>query len=878
MQNISKSDIYFFNNQYSDKIVMESLIENREKNFYQSLRHQKVIHGLDRATGLLSDFSINEKVNALLGIPEDSLTCHLDSSIVPYYNKKEFLDKYHYNQPISLQTIMEDHSVFSDMVICQIGPVFCFGIMVAETVDGCYIIITQKRSTGLSEKAINTLFSNDQRWYIFFQKHVDVYHAYKNKYLIFTGKYDDKKGRYYIPMSVFSSVIKVNKPYPVNKWALYITCMNNTENIMVGTTDATIVKLNDKLEYLSIDKKFADYILPSITNCKCYLINEYKKATSLILPTNGSTEISFLAQYKHNPIPPENIKIYAYDPEKAMILHTMSITGGISKHPSFHSYTINLANGEELPEYVYIEMYESESCCRYDNIMKDLMDLYGYEFYTKMMNGEFTSDIVNYEPAHLSVYDFKEFQEFSEYPDIRAFRLQYLIETLKENPARYKDLSKKFAMLNKASIRHEYIQSESPNVFSRSVTSNIGEISDPNDEFKFSEPMMYFKVHLSKDITPSAIVFVNGIRVNTERIHTIKNDSFIYIKRSHLKDDLDNIIEVEVFLEDSTKKNKVESEITFFSTGVSHIIPEAFKFGKLSIENLIFYDRMSKDYLRPDEITYRYSLSLMEITPPTGEPIEFYYDTGDVEFFATAEGEYFTDENNTFLTVRKDNQIEDIPSSSYKILDVSRMYAVLKSAFRLNKELVITNVNTYRKGYLKDGLLSASIIMKNFTGTPDIRRFRVYYGGRLLNDTDYTISLPVKYGGDVIVSLSNISAIDNNREVIVDYLPLVEECVYAGIPDDTLFHDGLFWFTDINYPLLPELLKIYINGIRVPSSKLIDIGATNIFKLEGYVKGDWLQIFMNGTDPYIYDFLDSQRIINSELEVNSEFRDYMISK
>lgn len=877
MQNISRSDLYFFNNQYNDHIVMQSLIDNREKNFYQSLRQQQVMHDLGRISGHMSDFKVNPKLNALLGVPDTTVSYHLDKSIVPYYNKKAFLNKYHYNELITLQQIMEDHNIFSNIILFQIGALFCFGVSFVESSDGCYIIIDGSRDTGLPEQAKEEIFGSDTKWYIYFQSHVNVYYAYKNKYLFFTGNVDNAKGLYYIPMSAFNTLVKMDKPGTLNEWSLYMSCLTSAENVMIGTTKAEIVRIGN-LDYLAIDLEYALFVINHVTNCKCYLINEYRKTACSVIPTNGSNEITFTAPYEKNPIPSENIRIHAYDATNSIKLQTLNVTGGMVKHPALFTYTIHLDEDEELPEYVYIEIYESESNTAYDNIMKDLIKCFGDRYYTRLLENGFSKDVNEYEPSKLQVYDFKEFQKFSEYPDLRAFRTECLIETLHENPERYKALSKKIAVKNKRSIRHEYIQSKSPDVFNRSVMSNINEISDPANEYKFAVPMLYLKVRVSRKMIPSATIYVNGIRVNTERIHINRNDVYIYIKRSHLRPDIDNVIDLEVYLYDTTSESKIEQDIKFYSTGVSNLIPNGDQFGHVDVNNLLIYDKLSGAYLIPDEVTYRYTLSLLELTTPTGEPIEFYFDNKDFDLFLTADNEYFVDIDEKYTIIRKDNCIEDVPYTSNKLLDVSRMFAVLNTGFRVNQDLVITNTNIYRKAYLKDIKLATSIVMKNFKGSPDVRRFRVYYSGKLLNDSDYTISIPQKYGGDVEVSLSNVTAINNNREIIVEYLPILEDVIYDGTPDDELYHDGLFWFTDIDFPIIPDQVKIYVNGYRVPSSKLIDIGALNIFKLEGYNTGDYLQMFINANDEYPYDMLNSKRVINSELLENSEFREYMKNK
>ena len=224
--------------------------------------------------------------------------------------------------------------------------------------------------------------------------------------------------------------------------------------------------------------------------------------------------------------------------------------------------------------------------------------------------------------------------------------------------------------------------------------------------------------------------------------------------------------------------------------------------------------------------------------------MQYFLEEDEHDFFLNSDDEYTVDINDTYLTVRHDTQIEDIPEDSNKPLDISRMFTVLNSAFRVNKTLVLTNVNNYRKSKLLDGTVSPYMSIKTFRESPDHTRFRVYYGGKLLNETEYNITLPEVYGGDVVISLKNVASTNGNKELIAEYLPINEDILYEDIVTHDIYHDELFWFDNIDRPLLADMLKVYVNGYRIPQSNVRDAGGINVFKIDGCNYGDFIQVFV----------------------------------
>ena len=70
-------------------------------------------------------------------------------------------------------------------------------------------------------------------------------------------------------------------------------------------------------------------------------------------------------------------------------------------------------------------------------------------------------------------------------------------------------------------------------------------------------------------------------------------------------------------------------------------------------------------------------------------------------------------------------------------------------------------------------------------------------------------------------------------------------------------------------------MRIYINGYRIPTSKIKDIGTLNVFIVDGLKIGDYLQIFIPAKDEYIYDLENAKLINNVEIKENEKFREYL---
>lgn len=875
MQNIANSDLYFFNNMYDDKTVFEEMIQNRRKNFYQCLRHQALVQGFDHVEGTMDQFTIEPLVNQTLGLPKNTYTLHIDRSIVPYYSKKRFLDKYRFNQPISTNTIFEDNATFNHTLLCQIGEYYTFDIEVAESISGCYIIL-RAEATKITNAYLSELRENKVPWTVFFQNRVEIFYAYKMKYSIFTGITDSEY--YYLPLENFKKISTIiKKPDTTNQWNLFCSCVKGCDNLTMGT-HAIIVKKNGK-DHIRVPLAFATYILANSTDCKCYLMNAYRRLNSKIIETKGSTSFSTTIEYITNPIPPSNVYVYEWDESnqvrKKMFRSEIALT-----HPNLYNIAILLEDGELISDHIYIEWYEAaETQCRFDNIMRDLILYYGKQFYDKLSSGELSTDVCEYLPANLTQYDYREFMASEHYPDIRQFRLDCLIEMLQDNPKRYKSLIKKLYSNIREVIRHTLVQSKDPEIFNREVMDTSGEVPDRDYAFFFTEPMIYFNAHLARDIVPAVAIFVNGYRVNTEYVHTVNRECYIYMKKSNLDPNKDNIVELEIYLHDNTVAHKTEGTIRFFSTGMSTIIKEKHSFDPyLPVTYYSFIDARTKLPLKSEEITFRYSLDETQLKAMSGEPIEFFFKREDETFFKTNNEEFFIDETCTALAVRHEAIIEDIPSDSHKFLDTEFLFLVLNSSFRVNDDIIITNNNNYRKEYQSDAMKGTSLTMVKFREKLSRDRFRVFYSGKLLDEEDYDIILPLKYNEDVIVNVRNVSAQHKRRDIIVEYLPIDESLLFSGIPDITVYHDGLFWFDHLDFPIIPEMMKVYINGLRIPREKIIDVGAINIFHLPDYKIGDSLKIFIPALDSFKYGLNTSKKILNSEMERNDDFRNYMVEK
>ena len=882
------NDIYFFNNQYDDGVVWDQLTSNRNKNYYKCLEHQKILQDLKTQFYDVSEFQQNEAINYKLNIPMESYTLYIETSIIPYYTKKRFLDKYGYNMPITMNEIFANSRIFKYFIFCQIGAKFFFGMEFAEADNGCYLII-KPNSFGIQLDRLSALMNTHGMYIgIRFVNQTDIYYAYRNKFLLFNENIVNSN--YRIDLSLFSNITNFNKPDVVDEWTLYVSDIANNDNFTIAINASIIEEYGNR--YVVIPVSAAEYIIKNTVNCKCYLVNEYQRADDRQLVETLPAEdqdINFIIN-SVNPIPLNNILIYLLDTTTG-IKYTMYPFQIIQSEMKWGYYTIKY-NKKELDAYlnmlgiadsvnaICIEWYEALNTMHtYDGHIRSFFELYdSVTKFDEFINTRATEIFNSYKPLVPTIYDASSFLTYDGYPDLRGFRLKCLIELFNDNPIRLKTLQRAINQKNKVSIRQVYHEADYPEIFARSVMNTSRHTITDINTFSFKEPMMFIQIYLSKDIRPSALIYVNGIRVNTEYIYVDRRAAYIYFRRSALKENIENVIEIEVFLYDTLPSHKIETETKFYSTGTNNSIPGANQYDIMSLRNLMFVDTKTNLCLGSDEISYRYVMTEVDIGNSNGHDFVFICDGDDFDYFMTNLIEFFEDYDGIKYAVRKSTTLVDAPSVTHKALDITRAYMRLNSSHRINHSLLITNTNNYRKVYVKDGLISASVNMYQFKESADKNRFRVYYAGKLLKPDEYEITLPSKYDGDVSVTIFNISGSDNNREVIFEYLPIEEDIVFRGIPDSSIYRDELFWFDDLTNVLLPEMLKVYVNGYRIPTDMIKDIGGFNILSIPGYKSGDYIEIYKNADDILNYITDRSGFVVNAELRSNLEFREYILKK
>lgn len=923
-------------------LKLSQFVINEELNIKYGLSEGSLSYYVDYSDGKSnSAYDIN-----VVDVFNDTVITYQENfSIFPYYNKKRFLDKFGRDRIITLDDIYANHDIFRYSIFCQINSIYFFGLEFIEDTNGCYLVIELDKNRGIGSleslykkfDLINTeeyldYFGKDATIRIFYQNHNEIFHTYRAKHLLFesTDKYYA-----YLDLTIFKEISKYDKPNISHRWILYISFIIDEKNLAVAIP-AESVTINSK-DKIRIPLQTAQMIQNSVANCNCYLVNQYNQfeyskvdITSDVIPgagghSNYQKYISFITKYLTEEteetwvvigiqivgekVPIQKMRLFTYYPDTGIIGDLVTDTINQSKyiyedsildeidHGKFRSFlndagfeasgSIILIKNPEVysTKQFYLELYESDTnICEYDYPNREIIDCYGQSYLKEFLDdSDINPRFLHYYISPLSEYSNVKNQ------DLRLTRYQLLNEVLHESIDRCRTLTAKLYQKNKSSIRKIYRQEDYPNIFSRSVYDNHQVIHDINELITFSEEMMYITVNLAKYIKPSAIIFINGIRINTDLIYVDRKTAYIFFKKKYLKKE-NNVIDVEVFLYDTTPNHKIDDVISFFSTGISTTIPNNEKYDRMSIKNLMLYDKRTNQYLNSSDISFRYKLGVVELNQPDNENYyEFLFDPDDIDYYMTHHNEFFIDDNSIFLMVRKESVLYDCPVT-YKKLNIENVYIKLLSSHRINHELGITNTNNYRKLFVEDGLKSATITMKNFKEVSDKNRFRVYYGGKLMGDTEYTIALPKKYDEDVSISINNISTLDNNREIILEYLPIEEFLYCDGIPNseewvssgyDNLItvdqKDSLVHLND-KYIVNTDMLKVYIDGYRIPNDNIVQLPGGNYFIIKDLIPGKRLTVYIDAHDESLYQSETSINPTGFTLCHDTKFRNYMLRK
>ena len=519
-------ELYFLNNLYEDSIVNECISEFKNQLYNVILDNKKNAQQNIITSGSLSEFKIDASLNTTYKMPAYSYSMVLPYSLSPYYSEKEFFTFYGYDVPVSSVDIMKNAAVFNKSFHLFIDKYYIYDVKLVFKRHECILFIpnTSNSPTDYIENILTT--SNSGQWSILWKSKSDYYDTYTTRSNLFDGTK--------IPVSTFSYHRIFNKEKS-NHWSIHVSC-GSTINVMLSST-ATYVE-DESGDYFQVSEEFRNHIYSLTTTMRCVIVNDCDCNGSGIYAESLSTLPIFQIPYKKNPIPCENIIVWEYDVNNDVkmrpILSNISLT-----YPNIYDFTQMTLNGD-----IYIEWLEQTAdILQFNDYIGDYIECYKDTFTSMILNKTAHQKILEYLPLNINLTS--ENYLVSEYKgDNRAWRLDKLIQILKDNPNRYDTFFNHMCNYSKEFNAISYTYEGKPEIYERSITDNGIHCNNASELIVlFNEPHTYIHVYNSDCLPRYCNLFINGVESKITYIMTFGSNMYIYFPCSYIENHEDIHIE-----------------------------------------------------------------------------------------------------------------------------------------------------------------------------------------------------------------------------------------------------------------------------------------------------------------------------------------------
>jgi hypothetical protein len=683
-------------------------------------------------------------------------------------------------------------------------------------------------------------------------------------------------GKMEIPISEFTNLISFYKDDLVNAWDLSISSDRDNQNLF-KTSPVILSKETNGDIVINISQNFYNYIKANTENCICYLINDYHKDGGILYtPSDQNSSPVFQIPFTGSPVVPKNILTWKYDSTNDVKNGIVSTT--ITQlYPNIYDF-----RSSNFSQYtntnLYIEWYNSEKANgKFDNNIKKYMDYKGSSFITESINGTLPAAITNYSPLNNFQYEVNNFLASPDYPNLRQYKKSKLISILADNPIRYKELMKYLNYSNKNEVTVYANKTLNADIFSRSVLNNHAQITNTANQVTFSSACTYIKCENSNNQSRAYYMYIDGKRVLPTNVSSENGYDYIYIDKSKLTDTSE--ITIDSML-DSYNNKVITGEIKIRDINSKVQFPNAAEFKNISGNNLVFFDSTTKEYIDPSYFSYWLNALAMKINYDNHD-YGIQYGSQEYVYLMTSLNEFFHTLQDEQVVLYSQAQVIAFNDLFNKKINASDTYLSTTNTQIVNKDITISTANTYRTESVADLNQVQTISFNNFTGKADTSNFKVYIDGKLASPDQYQYTAPTKYGDAAAFTITKYKHDAGAIPAIIDYIPSSDTELYNGIPSLSLCDSNnvLHLETITTHPFDINTAKIFINGERVPISKIHDIGGNDMIYIDGYTNTNNLTIYIpkSDTDCYDYSSWKNKSIINQIAKTDLAFESYLIN-
>lgn len=859
---------YYWNNAYNPSLVRYRMHDDKTKMWHRSQEVQNVTAGIRPFYGKLSDFKIDYSFNKDFGLQWNAMTYCIRENMYPYYHKEEFMRKYEFGTPILLSTIIEDSHTFSQRILFYLGPYLFLGVKLISLTVGTVICIEFNQENGISKETWKRLVDEDDRFCLLFTGKSNGYYTEMKRELLFNDNL--------IKLERFTNKFEyIDREEKVNYYHIFITADPNEENLLKGTygyyeeheTLGPCIRVSDEFkEFIASNTRYM---------VKVWIFNEYNVSGAFQFE-EGRGVLPYIAMQNEREIADaNNIFIYDFDPKTMVLGSRLDIECNVL-YPNIIRIDLSPFNTVN-PKCVFVEYHEEivdKSVADFDNAWSVYIDMAGIndmvmQYYTNTL----PSPLTKYAPLTEFTYDYGDFLASKFYTDVRAYDLTKLIYLDKSNPWLfnvYTRMQHEFVRVFKTmSMKPEDIQlyKDTREEVDTSMVTGF-----PPLTLYFKEPMMYVMYSNSENYRKHTELFIGGKRVMHHTVETNGHASYVFFKPEHVKEG--DEVTLVVCRYPYADKHEITTEFPERHEYIPFPSPDVF--GKISTSNILYWDPYTKEWIFPNDMEYNIIVDTDVINNP--------YTADDVVIGVTNKSYLLTHQIEYYMTVydegillNKDSMIVPAPdkidyASSKKEVDANRLQVAVKDERHILKDIGVTNTNNSHIGRIEDCSDEDDdhlIIFHGWKDDPSPSRFRAYHNGLLLGDSDYIYAQPKHYGDDAIFDFSKFK----EGEIILDYLPYIEDRVYTGLIadiDKNKFMPGEDYhdYGDIvnillvdmsefcNYAVDPTMIKVYIDGRIINPARIHESKAIGYFTIDlnGYDNPKNIVIYVDKMDEDMFQY------------------------
>ena len=664
MLNFMPSDDFFhFSSMYDDRLLTEFLPRVKNEAYQRFMEIQKNIYRSTELMGDISEFFESKELDALFGCPSGSKYLSLENFTYPVSNQIKFVRKFgKYHSVLSLRDIWANYDIFDQTYRFMLGDYYFDNIYFgSDKFHHKYLIIKNQARDGITSDTFKKLKAMGGQWFLWRDKPSAVFQITGILVSFLRDSPVAGKSRLEIPLS--SAMTKIYSFNDINAWDLAISADSfRMQSELCKITQVSMINQSEDKLVVEMDSAFMNEINRKNVTVKMTLLHRPNRRYSYVyIPTSTEYPILFLAE-NGNPIPATNLKIYEYDPITKARGHRIPMVDNevletCKEEPYLTADLSGITLGQPLeaiqPTYfpaiydfskfalkqnLFIEIVDFPTPvtnASFSNHLSKLLEVLGPDtFRDRMVTGEFPESIRNYSPVNVKI-DYDDFVTGPYKSDYRKYLFSKLIELINSDPWIYMEYIK---FMN--DINHPmYMDAGTPKYF-KFNTGLEGELTGSNpivmdNEFMaiekhqttvhFKEPCSYIKVHCSENPDAYARVFVNGMLITPVLVDNWLDDVYIFLPVRKVADllrpygsmSLESLYKAEVMIVElfpgvhRSLSWKDYTPMTFDSLSTYKKLYTGFedRDKKITINDLVFYNPQTKEYLDRDNFTIRASMA-----------------------------------------------------------------------------------------------------------------------------------------------------------------------------------------------------------------------------------------------------------------------------